>query len=116
MNYMDIDLICVHVCFCRTLQLEYLDLILIHWPITTNPGEVKYPIEVSDIVEFDLKGVWTSLEECQKLGLTKAIGASNFSIKKLQKLLSFATIPPAVNQVINNYYHKLKLILPFHLN
>ncbi|KAI5406558.1 NAD(P)H-dependent 6'-deoxychalcone synthase [Lathyrus oleraceus] len=83
----------------RTLQLEYLDLILIHWPITTNPGEVKYPIEVSDIVEFDLKGVWTSLEECQKLGLTKAIGASNFSIKKLQKLLSFATIPPAVNQV-----------------
>jgi diketogulonate reductase-like aldo/keto reductase len=49
-----------------------------------------------------MKGVWTSLEECQKLGLTKAIGASNFSIKKLEKLLSFATIPPAVNQVINN--------------
>lgn len=83
----------------RTLQLEYLDLILIHWPITTKPGEVKYPIEVSEIVEFDMKGVWTSLEECQKLGLTKAIGASNFSIKKLEKLLSFATIPPAVNQV-----------------
>ncbi|CAK8567042.1 unnamed protein product [Lathyrus sativus] len=83
----------------RTLQLEYLDLILIHWPITTNPGEVKYPIDVSDIVEFDLKGVWTSLEECQKLGLTKAIGASNFSIKKLERLLSFATISPAVNQV-----------------
>ncbi|GAU49324.1 hypothetical protein TSUD_367340 [Trifolium subterraneum] len=83
----------------KTLQLEYLDLILIHWPITTKPGAVKYPIDVSDIVEFDMEGVWTSLEECKKLGLTKAIGVSNFSIKKLEKLLCFATIPPAVNQV-----------------
>ncbi|KAK7374788.1 hypothetical protein VNO80_08227 [Phaseolus coccineus] len=83
----------------RTLQLEYLDLFLIHWPIATKPGKVMYPIEVSEIVEFDMKGVWESMEECQRLGLTKAIGVSNFSIKKLQKLLSFATIPPAVNQV-----------------
>ncbi|BAT83084.1 hypothetical protein LR48_Vigan03g012100 [Vigna angularis] len=83
----------------RTLQLEYLDLYLIHWPIATKPGKVVYPIEVSEIVEFDLKGVWESMEECQKLGLTKAIGVSNFSISKLEKLLSFATIPPAVNQV-----------------
>ncbi|KAJ1422784.1 NADP-dependent oxidoreductase domain [Sesbania bispinosa] len=57
-----------------TLQLEYLDLFLIHWPITAKPGEVKYPIDVSDIVEFDIKGVWASMEECQRLGLTKAIG------------------------------------------
>lgn len=91
-----------HVCFsCRTLQLEYLDLYLIHWPIATKPGKVVYPIEVSEIVEFDLKGVWESMEECQKLGLTKAIGVSNFSISRLEKLLSFATIPPAVNQVID---------------
>ena len=87
---------------CRTLQLEYLDLFLIHWPIATKPGKVTYPIEVSEIVEFDTKGVWASMEECQRLGLTKAIGVSNFSINKLEKLLSLATIPPAVNQVVNN--------------
>ncbi|KAL9297426.1 hypothetical protein ACSQ67_023322 [Phaseolus vulgaris] len=58
----------------RTLQLEYLDLFLIHWPIATKPGKVVYPIEVSEIVEFDMKGVWESFEECQRLGLTKAIG------------------------------------------
>lgn len=86
---------------CRTLELEYLDLFLIHWPIATKPGKVVFPIEVSQVVEFDMKGVWGSMEECQRLGLTKAIGVSNFSIKKLEKLLSFATIPPAVNQVIN---------------
>ncbi|XP_061344071.1 NAD(P)H-dependent 6'-deoxychalcone synthase-like [Gastrolobium bilobum] len=94
----------------RTLQLEYLDLFLIHWPITTKPGKVTYPIEVSEILEFDMKGVWASMEECQRLGLTKAIGVSNFSIKKLEKLLPLATIPPAVNQVeINIGWQQEKL-------
>ncbi|RDX80216.1 hypothetical protein CR513_39262, partial [Mucuna pruriens] len=94
----------------RTLQLEYLDLFLIHWPIATKPGKVVYPIEVSEIVEFDVKGVWRSMEECQRLGLTKAIGVSNFSIIKLEKLLSFATIPPAVNQVeVNLGWQQQKL-------
>ncbi|QHO58484.1 Nuclear pore complex protein [Arachis hypogaea] len=53
----------------------------------------------NDLVPFDLKGVWTSMEQCHKLGLAKSIGVSNFSIKKLQHILSFATTPPAVNQV-----------------
>lgn len=94
----------------RTLELEYLDLFMIHWPIATKPGKVVFPIEVSQIVEFDMKGVWGSMEECQRLGLTKAIGVSNFSIKKLEKLLSFATIPPAVNQVeVNLGWQQRKL-------
>ncbi|KAK2429584.1 NAD(P)H-dependent 6'-deoxychalcone synthase [Trifolium repens] len=65
----------------------------------SDMGEVKYLIEISEIVEFDIKGVWTTLEECQKLGLTKAIGVCNFSVKKLEKLLSFAIIPPIVNKL-----------------
>ncbi|XLR29269.1 hypothetical protein HN51_049165 [Arachis hypogaea] len=95
----------------KTLQLDYLDLYLIHWPISAKPGKVTYPIEQSELVPFDMEGVWKSMEECQRLGLTKAIGVSNFSIKKLQKLLSFATIPPAVNQVEVNLafqQHKLR--------
>ena len=39
------------------------------------------------------------MEKCHSLSLTKSIGVSNFSTKKLEQLLSFATIPPAVNQV-----------------
>ncbi|XP_027331563.1 NAD(P)H-dependent 6'-deoxychalcone synthase-like [Abrus precatorius] len=93
-----------------TLQLEYLDLYLIHWPIAAKPGKVTYPVEQSELVPFDITGVWASMEECQRLGLTKAIGVSNFSIKKLQNLLSFATIPPAVNQVeINLGWQQEKL-------
>jgi diketogulonate reductase-like aldo/keto reductase len=58
---------------------------------------MPYPEEV--ITTFDLKGVWKAMEECQKLGLTKSIGVSNFTRKKLDDLLSFAIIPPSVNQV-----------------
>ncbi|KAF3338442.1 NAD(P)H-dependent 6'-deoxychalcone synthase [Carex littledalei] len=42
------------------------------------------------------------MEECQKLGLTKAIGVSNFNTRKLEELLAFAKIPPAVDQVEMN--------------
>ncbi|KAL4355926.1 hypothetical protein AHAS_Ahas09G0035500 [Arachis hypogaea] len=83
----------------KTLGLEYLDLYLIHWPLTTEPELKKFPYDEDDLLPFDLKGVWTSMQECQNLGLTKSIGVSNFSCKKLENLLSFATIPPAVNQL-----------------
>ncbi|KAK7320266.1 hypothetical protein VNO77_29586 [Canavalia gladiata] len=97
----------------RTLQLDYLDLYLIHWPLSSKPGKFSFPIEVEDLMEFDVKGVWKSMEECQKLGLTKAIGVSNFSVKKLQNLLSVATIPPAVNQVEMNLAWQQKKLREF---
>ncbi|QHO58481.1 NAD(P)H-dependent 6'-deoxychalcone synthase-like [Arachis hypogaea] len=86
----------------ETLRLDYLDLYLVHWPMSAKPGTWKVPFEQEDLVPFDLKGVWTSMEECQNMGLTKSIGVSNFSTKKLEDLLSFATIPPSVNQVEMN--------------
>jgi len=85
--------------WCRRLKLEYLDLYLIHWPISVQPGDWQPPYSEEVITTFDLKGVWTAMEECQKLGLAKSIGVSNFTCKKLEDLLSFATIPPSVNQV-----------------
>lgn len=48
---------------------------------------------------MDFKSVWEAMEECQKLGLAKHIGVSNFSCKKLETLLATAKIAPAINQV-----------------
>lgn len=84
----------------RNLQLEYLDLYLIHWPVSARPGTCEFPINKEDILPMDFKSVWEAMEECQNLGLTKAIGVSNFSCKKLSDILAIAKIPPAVNQVI----------------
>jgi len=69
-----------------------------------KPGIWKFPYPEEALTSFDLKGVWKAMEECQNLGLTKCIGVSNFSCNKLEKLLSFATIPPSVNQVSHKFY------------
>lgn len=65
----------------QTLDLDYLDLFLIHWPYNKN-------IET-----------WKALEKLYKKGKIKAIGVSNFKIHHLEELLNEAEIVPAVNQV-----------------
>ncbi|KAL6847379.1 hypothetical protein ACP4OV_023232 [Aristida adscensionis] len=99
----------------QNLQMKYLDLYLIHWPISVkSSGPLKFPNKREDAVPFDFKGVWQAMEECQRLGLARAIGVSNFTAKgpfvffgwgnrtgakHLDKILDIATNPPAVNQV-----------------
>ncbi|RLM75083.1 NAD(P)H-dependent oxidoreductase [Panicum miliaceum] len=51
------------------------------------------------LVPFDMAGVLRATEECHRLGLARSIGVSNFSSAKMSRLLSFAAVPPAVNQV-----------------
>ncbi|XP_020541233.1 NADPH-dependent codeinone reductase 1-3 isoform X3 [Jatropha curcas] len=81
------------------LQLDYIDLYLIHLPVSCKPGIYEFPVQREDFLPMDFKGVWTAMEECQKLGFTKSIGVSNFSCKKLSDILAIAEIPPAVKQV-----------------
>ncbi|RWR75133.1 methylecgonone reductase-like protein [Cinnamomum micranthum f. kanehirae] len=59
---------------------------------------------------MDFKAVWEAMEECQRLGLVKSVGVSNFSCKKLSQLMVNAKIPPAVNQVqLNPAWQQRKL-------
>ncbi|WP_260510121.1 aldo/keto reductase [Paenibacillus typhae] len=64
------------------LQMEYLDLYLIHWP-----------------VEGKSLDTWRALELLYKQQRVRAIGVSNFHIKDLEALLSVAEIVPMVNQI-----------------
>lgn len=66
----------------KLLGLEYVDLYLIHWP-----------------VEKGIKEAWQVMEEFYCEGKIKAIGVSNFRIKDLNELLSYAKIKPSINQV-----------------
>ncbi|XP_030513963.1 D-galacturonate reductase-like [Rhodamnia argentea] len=82
------------------LQLEYVDMYLIHWPVRLSKEVTNMPVKKREyILPLDIKSVWEAMEEGKNLGLTKGIGVSNFSCKKLEELLSTAKIPPAVNQV-----------------
>ncbi|XP_074274475.1 non-functional NADPH-dependent codeinone reductase 2-like [Silene latifolia] len=95
----------------RNLKMEYIDLYLIHWPLSCQPGKYDFPIKEDDFLPMDFEGVWRAMEECQKLGLAKSIGVSNFSCKKLKDLLAVSKIPPAVNQVeVNPFWQQKKLI------
>lgn len=95
----------------RNLKLDYIDLYLIHWPVSSKPGKCEYPIKKDEFIPMDYTSVWAAMEQCQKLGLTKAIGVSNFTCNKLTNLLATATIPPAVNQVeVNPVWQQRKLI------
>jgi diketogulonate reductase-like aldo/keto reductase len=83
--------------------MEYVDLYLVHFPVSMRlpepEGGAGPVLAKENLVEMDMKGVWEEMEECHRRGLARAIGVSNFSCKKLEHLLSFANITPAVNQV-----------------
>ncbi|KAK9059965.1 hypothetical protein SSX86_020669 [Deinandra increscens subsp. villosa] len=94
----------------RNLGLEYVDLYLIHWPLKINHQHMKIPVPKELVTAIDIKAVWEAMEECQNLGLTKSIGVSNFSSRKIQEILAFAKIPPAVNQVeMNPLWQQIQL-------
>ncbi|KAL6905441.1 hypothetical protein ACP4OV_003042 [Aristida adscensionis] len=99
----------------RNLQMEYVDLYLIHHPVSMRPSaaEGEAVVVKKDLVALDMEGVWKEMEECQRRGLAKAIGVSNFSCKKLEHLLSFVEIPPAVDQVEMHPYCRQKKLREF---
>ncbi|GAA4179761.1 MULTISPECIES: aldo/keto reductase [Sphingobacterium] len=72
------------------LELEYLDLYLIHWPANETQFEDWAAINAD---------TWKALEYLYQQGKVKAIGVSNFPKEYLAKLLETATIIPAVNQI-----------------
>ena len=83
------------------LKLDHLDLYLIHWPVAIKHGNML-PSSGADFIPIDQVPIietWQAMEECVAAGLTKNIGLSNFSISKLEDLISKADTKPAVNQV-----------------
>lgn len=83
------------------LELDRLDLYLMHWPVALKPG-VFFPESPEDLVSLDdvpLIETWRALEACQQAGLTTHIGVSNFSASKIEDLADDAEVPISVNQV-----------------
>lgn len=72
----------------RKLQLDYLDLYLIHQPYS------------------DVHGSWRAMEEAHKAGKLRAIGLSNFQPDRLMDIIGFNQVKPAVNQIEVNPFHQ----------
>lgn len=66
----------------KDLQLDYIDLYLIHWPVREKRKET-----------------WKALEKIYEEGSVRAIGVSNYLVPHLEELETYANIVPAVNQI-----------------
>lgn len=90
----------------KDLQLEFLDLYLVHWPVAHKPGVVM-PESVDDFLsprQAPMEETWRAMEACRERGLTRHIGVSNFSARKIDAMLDYASIRPSVNQVEGHPY------------
>ena len=74
----------------KKLQLDYIDLVLIHQPFN------------------DYYGTYHAMEEAYKEGWIRAIGVSNFYPDRLVDLCSFVEVKPAINQVETHVFQQQK--------
>jgi len=83
----------------KDLQLDSLDLYLIHWPVAFKTGhnQAKTADDLVSLEELPIFETWKAFEAVQQKGLTKHIGVSNFNIPKLKQLIADATTAPEVN-------------------
>lgn len=76
------------------LQLDYVDLYLVHWPIPRR-----------------IVPTWRALEALHRTGRIRAIGVSNHMVPDLDELLSAATVVPAVNQIEHHPYLQCRALV-----
>ncbi len=85
------------------LQLDYLDLYLVHWPFPNfhAPGcdVTSMSPDAKPYIHENYMRTWESMEKMVYEGLVKNIGTSNMTIPKLKLLLRDARIKPAVNEM-----------------
>jgi diketogulonate reductase-like aldo/keto reductase len=87
----------------RDLQLDYLDLYLVHWPFPNfhPPGcdvSSRSP-DSKPYIHGDYMKTWRAMESLVDRGLVKQIGTSNMTIPKLTLLLRDARIKPVANEM-----------------
>ena len=83
------------------LNLDYVDLFLMHWPITLSPDTgAPYGSEdrTKHMQDWDFRDTWREMEKLLETDKVRAIGVANFSTVNLKKLLETAKVVPAVNQ------------------
>lgn len=107
------------------LALDYLDLYLIHFPLSFKyksieeqyPPSFVYDEKAAEpkVIEdsVPLSETWAAMEELVSEGLVKHIGLSNYPIALIRDLLSYCKIRPAVLQVELHPYNAQEILLRY---
>ncbi len=97
----------------KDLQLDYLDLYLIHWPVNFQPNIVfpKRPEEFIAPDDIPIIETWQAMESMVKKGLCRFIGVCNFNLTRLIDLKRQAKIQPVMNQIeLHPYLQQVKML------
>ncbi|CAG8136654.1 unnamed protein product [Penicillium olsonii] len=85
----------------KKLQLDYVDLYLIHAPFFAKTDE-------------ELQAAWAAMEQVKAAGYARSIGVSNFLQSHLQAILKTAKVVPSVNQIEFHPYLQHGNLVPYH--
>src|SRR5215813_6591668 len=92
----------------KKLQLDYIDLYLIHTPFAFQPGDEQDPRDANGNVIYDqgvtLLDTWRALEGLVDEGKCKVIGLSDVSLEQTKTIVDAARIKPAVVHVESHPY------------
>lgn len=100
----------------QDLQLDYLDLYLMHFGIASPPNMGFEPLDGEGrliTAPVPVQETWEAMEELVHSGLVKAIGVSNFTAPMLVDLLTYAKRIPVVNQIELHPYNQQSNLLEY---
>lgn len=98
----------------KNLQLDYIDLYLVHWPMGFKEGTDPFPKDSNGNTSFSdihYMETYKAMEDFVKSGKIKSIGISNFNIEQVKDVLASCEIKPVNNQIeVNPYLQNDELI------
>ncbi|KAJ8964550.1 hypothetical protein NQ314_004849 [Rhamnusium bicolor] len=103
----------------ENLQLDYVDLYLIHFAVGVKyfEGQVRPSLDDVQTEKSDHIAIWKKMEEQVDAGRTKTIGISNFNAKQIEKIIKNSRIKPACLQVeLHVYLQQRELVKFCHQN
>ncbi|KAJ6024664.1 hypothetical protein N7540_005461 [Penicillium herquei] len=100
----------------KDLGVDYLDLYLMHWPVAFKSGNKWFPLSeegVFQLADVDYISTYKEMEKLLSTGKVKAIGVSNFNVRRLEELLGQVSVVPAANQIEAHPYLQQPELLKF---
>lgn len=106
----------------KKLQLDYLDLYLVHFPVATKHtgvGTTDSALDADGVLEIDttisLETTWHAMEDLVSMGLVRSIGISNYDIFLTRDCLAYSKVKPVVNQFETHPYFQRDSLVKFCL-
>ncbi|KAJ2549135.1 hypothetical protein IWW35_003886 [Coemansia sp. RSA 1878] len=81
------------------LELEQLDLLLMHWPYAIKPEQESADFTADELEDVPIMDTWHAMEKLVDQGKVRSIGVSNFNQQVLEKMVPQCRILPAMNQI-----------------